>query len=111
MKKQITVNDIKQSAYNFLKLYKSMYNDEQGRNEFLLKWTGDDSTFEKTYCISVDLVAKAVAKKYDVDYKKVEDLLLNSTTNNLPQVHYSVKRKGSYCSGRYNHHYYLGDVK
>lgn len=107
----LTVNDIKKASYNFIVNYKKVYNDENERNSFLVKWTGEDSTFEKKYCISVDLVAKAVAKYYNIDYKKVEELLINSTTNNLPKVKYVRDRKGTYSSKAYNHYYYLGDVK
>jgi hypothetical protein len=107
----LTVNDIKKASYNFIASYKKVYNDKNKRNEFLLKWTGEDDTFEKSYCISVDLVAKAVSKHFNIDCKKVEDLLINSKTNNLPKVHYHRDKKGSYNSGAYNHYYYLGDIK
>lgn len=107
----ITVNDVKRVSLAFIKAYKNVYNNESLRDSFLKKYTGDDSTFEKKYCISVDLVAKAVAKHLGVDCKKVEKLLINSTTNNLPKVKYDVDVKGSYRGKEYNHYYYLGDVK
>ena len=106
----LTVNDIKKATYDFIVSYKKVYNNIDARDAFLLKWTGEDSTFEKNYCISVDLVAKAVANYYNVDSKKVEELLINSNTNNLPKVKYVRDRKGTYCSKTYNHYYYLGDV-
>ena len=67
--------------------------------------------FESNFCLSVDALSKIVSKAMKLNKSEVENTLMNSNSNLLPKIKYTLKRKASYSSGSFGHYYYLGDVK
>ena len=95
----LTVNDVKKEAYQFLVTYKKVYNNKAKKQE-LLKIANVSDIFIGRYCISVDVVANAIANILEVDRNKVKTTLLNNTNPSLPAIKFN--KKGLY--------YYLGDI-